>query len=145
MPHAETEVQHSAFTTPTYPRDPLVRPCRCTSVLLSVAFWVMRRLFVVAVVALVAVLGLPLRMAMSEMATTTVVGAGRSVDVRCTVECPSMPPAGVCLAMCLAGVAILSTVACVRRSQPASRLLVASSLFLTQPTGSSLFRPPRVT
>ena len=113
--------------------------------LLSVAFRVMRRLFVVAVVALVAVLGLPLRMAMSEMTTTTMVGSVRSVEVPCTIECPSMPPVGVCLTMCLAGAAILSTVAVLRRSQLASRLWIASSLLLTQPAGSSLFRPPRLT
>ncbi len=105
----------------------------------------MRRLVVVAVVALVALLGLPLRTAMSEMTTTTIVGSGKSVEVRCTIECSSMPPASMCLTRCLAGAALLSAVAAVRRSQPASRLSVPSSLFFTQLTGSSLFRPPRST
>ena len=105
----------------------------------------MRRLLVVAVVALVALLGLPVRMAMSEMTTTTMVGSAKFVDVRCTIECSSMPPASMCLTMCVAGAALLSAVAVVRRSQPASRLWMASSLFFSQPTGSSLFRPPRLT
>ena len=105
----------------------------------------MRRLLVVAVVALLAVLGLPLRMAMSEMTTTTMVGSGKSVEVACTIECTSMPPANLCMTMCLASAALLSAVAVVRRSQPESRLWMESSLFFTQLTGSSLFRPPRLT
>ena len=105
----------------------------------------MRRLLVVAVVALVALLGLPLGMAMSEMTPTTMVGSGKSVEVRCTTECSSMPPASMCVTMCLAGAALPSAVAVVRRSQPASRLWMASPLFFTQPAGSSLFRPPRLT
>ena len=105
----------------------------------------MPRLLVVAVVALVALLGLPLRTAMSEMTTTTMVGSGKSLEVPCTIECSAMPSASMCLTMCLAGAAILSAVAVVGRSQPASRLSMASSLFLTQPTLSSLFRPPRLT
>ena len=96
--------------------------------------------------ALVALLGLPMRMAMSEMTSpATVVGSGKTAEVRCTVECSSMPPVSMCLTMCLAGAALLSAVAAVRRSLTMSRLRMSYSLFVDQSIGSSLFRPPRLT
>ena len=100
---------------------------------------------IVVVVALVALVGLPMRSAMGEMTgMATDVGADQTADVRCTVDCSSLPPAGICLTMCLAVVALLSVVAGARRSLAGIRLRVPRSLFEDQLTGSSVFRPPRL-
>jgi hypothetical protein len=67
-------------------------------------------------------------------------------DAPCvTEECPAMPPLGACLTVCVAVVALLAGIATTRRPLDSSRVRVASSPFVDQLSGSSIFRPPRLT
>ena len=98
------------------------------------------------VVALVGLVALPMRAPMGEMAGMAgMTGVDRGAETACrTVDCPSMPLPTICLTVCIAVVALLSGVSVVRRSLVSGRVRVASSLFIDQLAGSSIFRPPRV-
>ncbi len=95
------------------------------------------------IVALLGLVALPMRAPMSEMTGMTEVG--RAADTACrTVDCPSMPLPASCVTVCIAVVALLGGVAVTRRSLVSNRVRVASSLFVDQLAGSSIFRPPRL-
>ena len=103
----------------------------------------MRKVAVV-IVALLGLVALPMRAPTSEM--TGMTGIGGVADTACrTIDCPSMPlPAG-CLTVCIAVVALVGGVAVGRPSLVSGRVRVASSAFVDQLAGSSIFRPPRLT
>jgi len=100
----------------------------------------MHKLMIVGV-ALVVVLGLPLKGARTDVGAMA--GMGRSAHTSCTMDCSSTPPNGACLSMCIAAVAVLGGFALMRHSLSATRLGSRSTHFVEQVTGSSLFRPPR--
>ena len=95
------------------------------------------------VVTIVGLVALPMRAPMGEM--TGMTGVGRAADTACrAVDCPSMPLPASCLTVCIAVVAFLGGVAVTRRSLVSSRVRAASSVFVDQLAGSSIFRPPRL-
>ena len=102
----------------------------------------MRKVALVVVV-LVGLMALPMRAPMSVM--TAMPGVVRGAATTCgTVDCPSLPQPAGCLTVCIAFVALLGTVFIARRSLVSGRVRAASSLFVDQLAGSSIFRPPRV-
>lgn len=93
---------------------------------------------VIVVAAAVVFLGLPSAQAMSGMG-----GMDRGAAAACTSDCRSGVPMDTCLTVCVAVVAVLSSLGLLRRSLTTGRASTRVSLFVEQLDGSLLFRPPR--
>ena len=92
----------------------------------------------IVVAAAVVLLGLPSVHAMSGMGATD-----RGPNAACTSDCRSGPPMDTCVMVCVAVVALLTSLGPLRRSLTTGRASARSLLFVEQLSDSSLFRPPR--